>query len=213
MSLSLPAAMTARAQDIVQRPVIAIYLDVEDDPISAWTGPGTFAPVDTIDAALNGKVFDSLGSAPVLSLGPVSQSAEGVSDCIIEFASAGLNSEGTLQFLRDRRRFQGRKAYVWWGYLDSDYKNASVSRYATGVMKQLTITPSPEEAQVQLTIGRDTRLLNAVPRYLIRHSEIHPGDTAVDNLIAVSNGRTGPSEPQNPQPKISLPPWVGGIRL
>ena len=183
-----------RLQDSTLRVAWAVDLDIDQDPISVWTGPGVFAPAGTTDAALNGKAFDSVGAAPILAVGPVTDDDNGVSPLTLAIGGADLNTEGMLQFIRDRRAYQSRDAYVWFCLLDENYTNAEAERYYTGSMS-VSRFQDGDEPVLSLTIDRDMRVVRTPPRKLSRQSEIWPGDTFADFIVASANGDADRSAP------------------
>ncbi|MEM9881173.1 MAG: hypothetical protein AAF862_18045 [Pseudomonadota bacterium] len=189
-----------RLQADTLRPAWAVHLEIDQDPVSVWTGPGTFAPAGTTDAALNGKVFESVGSAPVIGVGPVTDDDNGVSPLTLAVGGADLNEDGARQFIRDRRSYQGRDAYVWFCLLDVNYSQAFAERYYTGAMSVATLQDG-DEPIISLPIDRDIRLVQTPPRKLSRQSEIWPGDTFSDWIVDAANGDADRSPPVRPVPK------------
>ena len=171
----------------------AFHLDIADDPITVWTGPGVFAPTGTADTALNGKTFDSVGSAPALSISPVTDDDRGVSPLSVTLSGADLNADGAKQFLRDRRAYQGRRALVWVCLLDEEYQDALAERYYTGLMSTVAFQDGAEPS-LSLTIDRDLRVVRTPPRRLVRQKEIWPNDTFADFVTAAANGNASPQQ-------------------
>jgi len=176
-----------RAQDTTLRVAWAVHLDIDQDPISVWTGPGVFAPSGTADSALNGKVFESIGSAAIVTIGPVTDDDKGVSPLTMALGGADIDADGARQFIRDRRAYQGRDAYVWFCLLNEQYTGAEAERYYTGSMSVVAFQDG-EEPVLSLTIDRDLRLVRTPPRKLSRQKDIWPGDTFADWIVDAANG-------------------------
>jgi hypothetical protein len=95
-----------------------IRLDIEGDPLFAWSGIGdlVFAAGQTGDPALDGQTFS--GTGDILEVGTVSDSIGG-SDAL-EIALPGVNLQDPIlrQVIYNRNRWQFRRAWVWMMLLD-----------------------------------------------------------------------------------------------
>lgn len=182
----------ARLGDTVLRSAYAVYLDIEGDPLSVWTGPGEYSPTGAADTAINGKTFVSVGSCPILEVTAVSVGSSGTTPMTLTVGAADLNVDGAKQFLRDRRAYQGRKAWVWHVLLDENWQNPFPKRHYTGVMSHGVFKDGPE-AKISLTIDRDQRLTRTPPRRLTRHSEIHPTDPYATYIVDTANSIEQPA--------------------
>jgi hypothetical protein len=114
-----PATKTATSQPVLPLAMI-VYLDIETDPLFAWTGIGdlTFGASETGDPSLDGKTFKGLGT--VAEISDVSDGVGG-SDAL-EIALPGVDPFEPMmrQLITDRRRWQFRRAIVWMLTLDPD---------------------------------------------------------------------------------------------
>lgn len=196
MSRDLTSAMqTAIAQPVI-RPVLIAYLDIASDPISMWTGAGTFMPTGSGDAILNGKTFYS------------SQSFVDVTDIVEDQGIGGpvtitlkandLDEDALRQVCRDRAAWRGRDAYLWLGLLDTDLQSvyADPVRIKTGVMTSMTVTRSNGEVSIQLVVDVDIQNASSAPFRLLDHQRIHAGDTFSSFIIELSNKPSGLERPR-----------------
>jgi hypothetical protein len=114
-------AATANALNEPVIPLAAIVsLDIQDDPLLAWTGIGdlTFAAAATGDAALDGKTFKGIGE--IIEIKTVSEGVGGSDGLEIAFPGVSLDNTMMKQVIRDRRRWQFKRALVWMMLLDPD---------------------------------------------------------------------------------------------
>ena len=199
-----------RAQDITQRGAFAVRLDIDNDPIRVWTGPGVFAPTDTGDLALDGQTFESVGGAPIIQVSPVTDGPDGVSQLSLSLGGADLNKDAAIQFLRDRRSYQGKRAYVWECLLDENYTDAFARRFYTGIISHFSFQDG-DDAVITCTLDRDIRLLRNPPRKMTRQREIWPGDTFADYAVDAANKPYGPGKETPPPTQYN--PFPEGFRF
>lgn len=98
-----------------------IRLDVEGDPLYAWTGFGdlTFAAGATGDSALDGKTFAGITHL-VADVGAVQDSRGGSGALEVSLPGVDLTDEAMRQVVYDRRRWQFKPAWVWLAILDDN---------------------------------------------------------------------------------------------
>lgn len=191
MSRDLTATMqTALAQPTI-RPVLIAYLDIATDPISMWTGAGTFAPTGSGDAILNGKTFYATQSFVDSSDIVEDQGIGGPVTVVLK--ANNLDEDALRQISRDRDAWRGRAAYIWLGLLNETLNavHADPVRIKTGIMTQVIVTRSFSEVQIQLTIDVDVSNARSAPFRLLDHQRIHPGDTFSSFVIELSNKPSG----------------------
>lgn len=203
----ITAGMVTALEASAVRAVLIGRFDILTDPLVAWTGPGTFAPTATGDAALDGQTF--FGMAPYIELSNVVEDQGIGGPTTIVVSGQDLDEELLRQIIRDKRQWRGRGAWLWLGLLNVDEATviANPVRMKTGVITQMVVTRDGETASVAVTIDRDLgRAQGALWRWL-DHTRIYGADTWSTFIIALSNqpdGITdrslhgGPGEPGGP---------------
>lgn len=216
MSRSLNAQTTTALQERIVRPVLIGRLDILNDPVYSWTGPGLFAPTGSGDAALDGNTYDP--SEAFIEISAIKED-QGIGSPVTISAKAHLDSEPLLrQIVRDRRAWRGRPAYLWIGLLD-DNENAVIpypTRIKTGVMTNMLIRREPESAQIDIVIDTDLGNARSAEFRWVDHSRYHPDDTWSSYILKLANqplgaerGQVGPTnfrqDPQDPLPDFIEP--------
>lgn len=216
MSRSLNAQTATALQERIVRPVLIGRLDILDDPVYSWTGPGLFAPTGSGDTALDGNTYDP--SEAFIEISAIKED-QGIGSPVTISAKAHLRDEPLLrQVVRDRRQWRGRPAYLWLGLLDEN-ENAVVpypTRIKTGVMTNMLIRREPEIAQIEIVIDTDLGNARSADFRWVDHSRYHPDDTWSSYILKLANrplgaerGDVGPSNiranPQDPPPDTIEP--------
>lgn len=113
------ATKTALDQPVLPLAVI-LYLDIQDDPLYAWSGIGNlvFGPGETGDPSLDGNLFSGTGS--IIEVSTVSEGVGGSDALDITMPGVDINEPLLRQLIRDRKRWQFRRAVVWAMVLDPD---------------------------------------------------------------------------------------------
>lgn len=179
------------------RPCLVGLLDIKDDPVYGWTGPGAFAPTGTGDTDLDDNTFLSAEGAVQIS-DFVEDSGIGagleLTFAVSEDLGGFLLDESELdvdplgdpggpvydQLVQDRRAFMGRPAIIWLVFLDTDETSvlADFERVFDGVM--VAASSSRQSGQQQtITLGLDQDLQKArwAPARVADHQAFNPGDT------------------------------------
>lgn len=156
--------LEAITSDRTVRPVYVGWLDIKDDPIYGWTGPGAFAPSGTGDAVLDSNVFLQLDSAVELS--GFSVSADGTKPVRLTFSAHDETAAAMRQIVRDRRVWRMRRAKIWRFFMMPD--NASVfpefQQMASGFISRMTYSRSPgSPATIAVEIDSDLALTSGAP--------------------------------------------------
>ena len=110
---------TANSLDNKIIPMAAIiYLDIENDPLYAWTGMRnlTFTAGQTGDPSLDGQTF--FGTKQIVEISGVSEGVGGSDSLEISLPGVDLNDLALKQLLTDNRRWQFRRGVVWLMTLD-----------------------------------------------------------------------------------------------
>jgi len=168
------------------QPVIVARLDIENDPVKAWSGPGLFAPTGTGDTALDGNTFDPAeGFVDITDI----QEDQGTGNLVAITAKANdLDASLLRQIVRDGRLWIGRDAFLWLGLLEEE-KNVVVNptRIKTGVMVEMEIKRESDTNLVVVTIDVDLRNEGAAPFQILDHPRIWSSDTFATFMVRLSN--------------------------
>src|SRR5688572_29455705 len=193
----------------VVRPVLVGFLDFKDDPVRGWTGPGTFAPIGTGDADLDGETFASAGGAVHITAFSHDQGLGG--PVTVTFAAGEMNDEEVfLQIVADRRAYLGRVARFWLFFLSADEASVLPEFEAmfTGVMVHAETNRQPgQPATITITCDQDTQKAYTAPVRWIDHQVFYPSDTASTFINDLARGQIAGGESAAPpsQPR-RLPP-------
>lgn len=191
MSRTLSAGMQTGLIARAVRPVLIGRLDILDDPVLAWTGPGIFAPSGTGDSALDGQTF--MPSAAFVNLSAVSED-QSIGGPVTLTATAHRDDEPLLrQVVRDRRSWRGRPAYLWLGLLteDEDAVIAHPVRIKTGVMSTMILNREADTVGIDVVIDVDLGNARSAPFRWVDHQRIHPADTFSTFVTKLANKPQG----------------------
>ncbi len=172
--MSLDQRLTA---DVV-RPVFVGLLDIKDDPVMGWTGPGVFAPTLTGDPDLDGNQFTSVEGAATIS--DFVESMSGSSGVSITFSGHDNDAEVMKQIIRDKRVWRVRKAKIWLFFLMDDEKTVhpEFRQLFSGVIAEVKSADQPSSPSA-IVLDLDVDLQNAAgaPARWIDHQQFNLGDT------------------------------------
>lgn len=191
MSRSLTASMQTALQATEIRPVLIGRLDILDDPVTAWTGPGIFAPTGTGDGALDGQTFDPIG--PYVDVSDVTEDLSMGEPVVIRLHGHDIDETLLRQVVRDKRTWRGRKAWLWLALLDADAFTvvADPTRIKTGIITQMVIRRKDGSAVVDVTIDNDRANTRSGPLRWIDHVRFHSTDTFSAFVIKLANKGKG----------------------
>ena len=164
-------------QEAVVRPVLIVRFDIVTDPLTAWTGPGTFGPTGTNDAALDNQVF--LSMAPIVGVSNITEDQGIGSATTITVSGHDLDEDLLQQIVRNRNKWRGQNAYLWLGLLmpDEHSVRANPMRIKTGVMTQMTVSRAKNEAVVIIEVDKDLGRAKSAALRWIDHQRIFSTDT------------------------------------
>lgn len=197
MTREMTPAMSTALQAPVLRPVLIGYLDILSDPISMWTGAGFFQPSGSPDEILNGKTF-----FPDQSFADVSDIKEdqGIGGPVsIILKANNLDEDAMRQFVRDKRQWRGRNAYLWMG-LFNEAMNAVLEypvRIKTGIMTRVVINRTDTEVALELTVDVDLQNAKASPFRWTDHPRIFEDDTFSSFVGKLANKPSGLERPNS----------------
>jgi len=175
----------------VFRPVLIGFLDILGDPISMWTGTGTLYPVGTPDSVLNGKAF-----YPDQSFVDMSEIKEdrGIGGPLtIVLKANDIDADALRQIVKDRRRWRGRKAYVWMGILNETLNTVIEYpiRIKTGVMTSVAVSRMSSGVSIEIVVDEDLQNAKSAGFRWLDHINIYPNDTFSSYVIPLSNKPEG----------------------
>jgi len=177
MSRDLTAGMKTALEAGVVRPCLCGRLDIATDPVVAWTGPGTFAPSGTADAALNGQSFSPI--EPFIDLSAIKEDQGIGGPVIITLSGHDLDETLLQQVVKDKRLWRGKDAWLWLALLDST--EAAVIddpvRIKTGVIVGMSIHRTKDSSTVRVTIDEDLGNAKASPFRWLDHPRLFSSDT------------------------------------
>lgn len=191
MSRDLTSETTQALQQPSVRPVLIGRLDILNDPIYSWTGPGLFVPTGSGDSALDGNTYDPAEAFIDIS---VIQEDQGIGGPVTITAKAHLRDEPLLrQLVRDRREWRGRPAYLWLGLLNEaeDAVIPHPTRIKTGVMTNMLIRREAEAASVEVLIDTDLGNARSAEFRWIDHSRYQENDTFASYILRLANKPRG----------------------
>lgn len=183
----LTTAMSTGLQARVVRPVLIGRLDIASDPVTAWLGPGIFAPTGTGDTALDGQTFDPLG--PFVGMDDIKED-QGIGGPVsLVLTGEDLDMDLLRQVVRDKREWRGRKAWLWLGLLDEDQHSviADPVRIKTGVMTKMEVQRNKNAATVTVTIDEDLGNARSAPFRWVDLPRLHSSDDFSAFVTTLSN--------------------------
>lgn len=207
MVRSLHASMQAEVIKPQIKPVWIVRLDIETDPVYAWTGRGQFTAAGTGDAALDGYTFEGVANFGEISA--IKEDNTGSGMVSLKLAGVNVTEEVLDQIINNAYRWQGRRAYMWIGMLNEQYGVvANPTRIKTGLMNQLKLVDGGETATVMLTIESHQAFISRATRTrYITQIEIDPNDLSQTYIHDLAN-RSPPIGEETPRPSI-----FGGLPL
>ena len=185
------SGMETALQARTVRPVLVGRLDILTDPITAWTGPGVFAPSSTGDAALDGQIFGTM--APFLEMSNILED-QGIGGPVqLMLTGHDLDETALQQIVKDKRQWRGRGAWLWMGLLNSDEATvvANPLRVKTGIMTSFIVHRTKDMYSVTVIIDRDLGNAKSAPFRWIDHARIIAGDTWSTFVITLANKPKG----------------------
>jgi len=147
--------LDAEGEKPVIYPVWFLWLDVEGDPLHAFTGVGeiSFGASETGDALLNGQTFTGLGQ--IAMIGDIQESENGSGPVRITVPGVDPALFGFKPLVADRRRWQFRRAVMWFSYMAEDASGLIdyPQREKTGRMDNLEVVHDGDTCTITLDIA------------------------------------------------------------
>lgn len=113
MTRPLEPATSAAIDKPVLPLAVILSLDILGDPLLCWSGIGdlVFGASETGDPSLDGKTFSGTGS--LIEVSTISEGVGGSDALDIAMPGVDMNQPLLRQLIRDRRRWQFRRAVAW----------------------------------------------------------------------------------------------------
>jgi hypothetical protein len=197
MARDLESGVVTEIQEDLYRPVWIVRLDIDRDPVLAWTGRGDLvvAADQTGDAALDGNTFVGLGN--IGKIGEITDTEKGSNAVRLILPGADLTDTALQQVVMDNRRWQNRQAWIWFGVLDTSLNViADPARVKTGRMDAMTVLGSGTEGSVSAVI-ESHQTYASIPlntRYSQQKDEIDSADVSQDYAHDLANRQPGIGE-------------------
>lgn len=193
---------------------VLIYADFADDILRATSGlytrtisgsgdselDGTYDPYDERMISIGNVVHNETGSDSLnVSLNGILAGLEGIQDRTNDYIFDRQNEvisirvSSFLNVIGDRERWQGRVARLWFYCVDeNETQVGSIIPYYTGYMNEITISGSPQQQIVTLTIENYiTTLAGASNKNYLSQDQYDPNDLSAEAAIAAMNGTKG----------------------
>lgn len=187
----ITGGMSTALQGATIRPVLIGRLDIKDDPVTAWTGPGIFAPTSTGDVALDGQTFDPLGA--FVDVTNVAEDQGMGQPVVLKLTAHDLDDVALRQIIRDKRQWRGRRAWLWLGLIDADNKTvvSDPVRIKTGLMTKIIVKRDKTGASIDVTIDVDAANARQAAFRLVDHVRYFPGDQFSNFIVKLANKPQG----------------------
>lgn len=191
-----------------------VYLDIEGDPLFAWSG--------TFDVELTGQSDTLLnntwtGTSGLIEIGEIGDSEGGSPSVPITLSGVDPADTAFLEIIAEARLWQGRRAIIWHTYVNDDGLLAfDPRRVKTGRMDGLRFRQDAASAVISVDI-EGFAAQSAIPlntRYA-EQREVDPDDKSQDWVYDLANkqpdiGQTGqggqltvpPGPPEQPRDKF-----------
>lgn len=168
-----------------------IRLEVETDPLYAWTGFGdlTFTPGQTGDTKLDGMTFTGITHL-VAQVGSVQDKQGGSGPLEIALPGVNLMDEAMKQVIYDQRKWQRKPGYVWVALFDTVTgaligKPISVRR---GLMDQMVVEETDAGGVIRCTIeGQQAYASPASGSRYSEQAELDATDNSQQHVWTLAN--------------------------
>lgn len=187
MARSLTSEMQSEVVKSLIRPAWIVRLDIDTDPVYAWTGRGPFSPTGTGDAALDGNTFLGLGN--IGSVSSIKDTNKGSDAVTLTLAGVDPESEALQQIVTDHRLWQYRQGWIWVGLIDEEHEVViNPTRVKTGRIDQLKIDGDGEEGNVTVSLeSHQTYVSEPLNSRYSEQADIDPNDTSQKAIHRLAN--------------------------
>lgn len=191
MTRDLTAGMITEVQEPLIKPVWILRLDIDTDPLYAWTGRGDFSPTGTGDSALDGNTFIGLGN--IGKIGDIEDTENGSNTVQLVLPGVDLNETALQEVVLNERLWQNRQGWIWFGLLDTTYNTIiSPTRVKTGRMDQMTVSGSGGTGTVTVALeSHQSYVSQALNTRYSQQDELDATDTSQDYVHDLANRQPG----------------------
>ena len=148
---SFPSAVNDRLDDNLPIPVFFVRLNIDTDPVYAWTGFGPKSFTSTGDSALDGITF--LGIGNIAEIGSLEEKEDGSQSVPLILPGVDLNDDVLKQIVRDNRTWRRKKGYIWFTTMEPDGTlSGTPTRVKTGRMDVFSVEQDGEEGVVKVDL-------------------------------------------------------------
>jgi hypothetical protein len=186
--MSVDATTQAGLEAPTLRWRVLCYIDFSGDVLRATTGLYDKTIAASGDVELDGTYFSI--DDRLVSVGEVMHQEEGTDTTTVSLSGLIVNNAEFLTLIGDKALWQGRTARLWF-YLvdDNEVLVGEYIPYYTGYMNDVTISGSPSEQTVTLTIENYlTSMSDSENKTYLIQNLFDAGDTSAASSIAAGNG-------------------------
>jgi len=190
MTRPLDPATAAATSNIVIPLAALVHLDIQGDPFWGWTGIGdlTFAAGATGDPSLDGKTFG--GTGDIIELKSISEGVGGSDGLEISFPGVDYNDTMMQQIIRDRDRWQFRRAIAWLMLLNPDTMGIAGKpfRIKTGRIDSMPFEETDKVGVIKCVIeGQQASGNEPLNTRYSEQIDINPNDTSQKYVYQLAN--------------------------
>lgn len=191
MTRGMTTAMETEAQASENMPVFFIRLNIETDPVIMWTGYGDYTPSGTGDVAFDGFTFVGLGNIGEIST--MRDTDNGSGPVTLTLPGVDLQDTALKEIIYDARKWQWKKAWVWFGYLNTSLGVVvKPTRMKTGRIDTLEASVRKGEGVVTLVVeSHQANISQAQDKRMVDQQNIDPTDTSMDFIYDLANKTAG----------------------
>ena len=191
MARDLTAGMITEVQEPLIKPVWILRLDIDTDPVYAWTGRVDFMPTGTGDTALDGFTFIGLGN--IGKIGNIEDAENGSSAVQLVLPGVDLNETALQQVVLNERLWQNRQGWIWFGLLNTTYGViVNPVRVKTGRIDQMTVAGDGSSGTVMVTLeSHQSYVSQALNTRYSQQNELDATDTSQDYVHDLANKQPG----------------------
>jgi hypothetical protein len=166
---------------------LLVYADIDGDVLRATSGLYDKTISGSGDSELDGT-YESYDHN-LINVGPVKHNETGSDTVTITLSGLILNAD-LLNTIGDRANWQGRSARMWFYCVDGNESQVgSIIPYYTGYMNDVTITGTPEQQTIGLTIENYLASLSGAPnKTYMMQSIFDSGDLSANATLGAANG-------------------------
>jgi hypothetical protein len=191
-----------------------IRLDIEGDPLFAWTGFGdlAFGAGETGDEALDGQTFEGITHL-VAEIGVIQDSQGGSGALEISLPGVDLEEEAMRQVVYNQNAWQFKPAWVWLAVLDDNGSPIGTPiRLKSGRIDQMPVEET-EDGQGSIRCIIESHQAYGSEALATRYSEqqeINPADTSQKWVWQLANMTPGLGQPHSMAGGSGSPSSPGG---